>query len=321
MNLNNKLVFRCAICFIISIFGCNQNNTLESDCPPLRPNIAASPYGCPVWSTDGETIAFSHTPLKRIYQDPDDCLYYYEFEHDSSGFWMIYPDGSHRRRVLPFSLGSPDWSADGEWIAFERGGQIYKIRVDENGFDIASLLQLTFEGSNFYPTWSPDEGWIAYESTIGDSVGIWILRADGSGLRRYFVFGSQPNWMPNGTAIAYGNRGIWIEAVDHSFKKKIQTFEFERLDNFKVSPDGTMMAFSLQPTNGVPNLWIMNSNGSILRQLTSEGVGLGISWRPDSKEIVYVSYRTTDYSYANGTLWIINVETRVKKQLTFNFPP
>ena len=41
-------------------------------------------------------------------------------------------------------------------------------------------------------------------------------------------------------------------------------------------------------------------------------------WSPDGKEIVYVRFRFTDYTYDNGTLWIMNIETGDKRQLTFN---
>ena len=42
--------------------------------------------------------------------------------------------------------GSFRWSPDGEWIVFDEGSQIYKIKVNGD-----SLAQLTFQGRNFFP--------------------------------------------------------------------------------------------------------------------------------------------------------------------------
>lgn len=65
----------------------------------------------------------------------------------------------------------------------------------------------------------------------------------------------------------------------------------------------------------------MNADGSNPRQLTFGGTTDWLDWSSDAKEIVYVSYRADDWTYANGTIWIVNVETGQKRQLAFNYPP
>lgn len=312
-----------AVVLVLLVTSCQKNPTDgDSGCPPLRPPIALSPYSDPIWSPDRKTIAFNHTPLKRIYYDPGDCLFYYEFYNDSTGFWMINADGSHKRRVLPYCLGDPDWNSDGQWIVFEEGAQIYKMRFSGNDFDPTTLTQLTFEGRNFLPVWSPDGQWIAYSNTIGDTVGVWISPTDGSRVKRYFAFGGEPDWFPDGQKLAYGNRGIWIETIDHSYKIQIYSDSTNRLGSIRVSPDGTKIAFLLQKGNGgLVQIYLMNDDGTNITQLTTEGVGSRFSWSPDGREIVYVSYRFIDYTFANGAIWVLNLETKEKWQLTFNNPP
>jgi Tol biopolymer transport system component len=91
----------------------------------------------------------------------------------------------------------------------------------------------------------------------------------------------------------------------------------------KYSPDGTKIVFWSKPsTSGTGNLWIMNNDGSNLRQLTTEGVdvsfGLPFSWSSDGSAIVYTYYRPDERSYRNGTLWIVDIDSGEKRQLTFN---
>jgi len=334
MNIKN-IWKSLPLLFLILIIGCEKIPMKDnsSDCPPLRPGVAFSPYGWPIWSPDGKTIAFNHTPVKRIYQDPPDCpLYYYEFYEDSSGFWMINADGSHQRRVLPFGLGEPDWSPDGQWIAFDgQGSQIYKIRVVDGNFDMGSLTQLTFEGRNFFPAWSPDGRWIVYDSNLNNSSGgysIWKMRDNGSD-KQLLVSGRMADWSNDGTQVIY--IGLYTEIYRYNLLSSsvYRITSFNQVDIYnrdnrcpKFSPNGTKAAFmSQQGGKGLVQIWLMNADGSGLRQLTTEGANHGLSWSPDSKEIVYVSYRSTDYSVGNGTLWIINIESGAKRQLTFNRLP
>jgi TolB protein len=319
--------------------SCNKSNPVKPVCPSLR-IVALSPYGSPVWHPSGQFIGFNHRPLKQILLSYDDrgCLtdVRYEWELDSSGFWLINVDGTEMRRILSNGLGEPDWSPDGEWVAFEAGAQIYKIHFTGTMFDPTTLTQLTFEGRNFYPSWSPDGEWIAFDSDAESPNGmnfIWKMKTDGSQKRRIAYEPAMgeirtPCWSPDGKKIVHiryiGISSPEIFVMDTNGTNSIRlTFNNSDDRNPKYSPDGTKIAFLSQRRAGedLVHLWVMNADGSGLRQLTNEGVGEAFSWSPDSKEIVYLSYRFTDFSYKNGTLWIINIETGAKRQLTFNYPP
>jgi len=313
------------ILFTCLWISCKKTNPVKSHCYDLR-IVALSPYCNPVWHPDGQFIGFNHTPLKQIVLEYDErgCLSWvsYVWDLDSSGFWLIDTNGTNMRRVLPYGLGEPDWSSNGEWIAFEAGAQIFKMQFTGITFDTTTLTQLTFEGRNFFPSLSPDGKWVAYSNTIGDTVGVWISPTDGSGIKSYFSSGGQPDWFPDGQRLVYGAGGFWIETIDHSSKIQIYSDKINRLGELKVSPDGSKIAFILQASGRGPlQLYLMNADGSGLRQLTTEGVGEDFSWCPNSKEIVYLSARFADFSYQNGTLWIIDIETGEKRQLTFNYPP
>ena len=72
-------------------------------------------------------------------------------------------------------------------------------------------------------------------------------------------------------------------------------------------------------------LWLIDSTGSNKRQITTEGVdvdfGHPFSLSPDGNKIVYTKYEPNNWTYENGTLWIIDLITAEKRQLTFNPKP
>jgi len=85
----------------------------------------------------------------------------------------------------------------------------------------------------------------------------------------------------------------------------------------RYSPDGTKIAFA---SNG--NIWLMDSTGANLQQLTTVGVdasfGLPFSWSQTGDRIVYTRYRSDNWTYENGDLWIVQVQSKQTIQLTRN---
>jgi dipeptidyl aminopeptidase/acylaminoacyl peptidase len=72
----------------------------------------------------------------------------------------------------------------------------------------------------------------------------------------------------------------------------------DRLGNLKVSPDGKTIAFELRQTDleankGRTQIWLVNVNGSDLRQLTTDAAGANSPcWAPDGKAIYFLSGRS-----------------------------
>ena len=74
---------------------------------------------------------------------------------------------------------SPAWSPDGRWLAFERAGHLYVIKVDGTG-----LRRLTRRPpGDREAAWSPNGRYIAF-TALGRS--LFVMRGDGTGVRRLY---------------------------------------------------------------------------------------------------------------------------------------
>lgn len=170
----------------------------------------------PAWSPDGKLIAFVS----------DGCGAFF-------GIYVMRADGRSARRftVGPHAEDNPAWSPNGQWIAYDIPttsssccAGVYVIRRDGKG---PRLLAKVGEK----PAWSPDGTTIAFTRFRNFSTSLYVIRADGSGLRR----------VP-----------ITIEGVSNS--------------PVAWSPDAHKLAIELGG-----RLYVMNVDGSDLRPLTDGG--------------------------------------------------
>ena len=261
-----------------------EDSTLRSALEQCsRVGLFFAPYIDVTWHPSGDFIAFNYQVMDRIvFQNDDPCRGGQRFLPNTQGYWFLNPDGSGMRRVRAETFSTPAWSPDGRWLAFTRGAQIYKVPFNGECFDQPRTVQLTTQGRNFFPVWRPDGEWIAYDRSLADESGpggIWIMKSDGSG-KRFIGGGREPDWHPDGERLV---ATVDVRATD-IWSRLLQYYPFEhkRPDTLdavvgndnrpaKYSPDGSKIAFASQPMNGIVNLWVMNTDGSDMRQLTTDG--------------------------------------------------
>ncbi len=329
----HKIILFSFIVITALSFSCRKDNPIDGSKPPCGGIdlgiVPHPPYDSPIWHPSGQFIGFNHTPLQNIVY-PDPCNPEQKFASDSTGFWLINSDGTNMRRIFPYTLQSPAWSPDGEWIAFVSNAQIFKMRFTVNTFDTTTLAQLTTGGENFYPAWSPDRQWIAYNSAICEgpkTCGIWMVSSINQQKQFLASYGNSPCWNFNSpNKILYATTAInlkgqvvgdslWIFNINTNINSFFTFIGGQNNDSrcLHYSPDGTKIAFW---SSG--NLWIMDTTGNNQYQLTFHGADDAFSWMPSGDKIVYTRYQSTDWTMNNGVLWMIDINSKTETQFTFN---
>jgi TolB protein len=157
--------------------------------------------------------------------------------------YVMHPDGSGTRRVTTKpgygrasgspGNSSPEWSPNGEWIAYVGGDEI--IERSSRGicivrFEGTGERCLTHTSQNeFTPNWSPTGERIVYEAVAHRNSDIYSIRRDGTGTRRLTRSkkdDTYPVWSPDGRWIAFlskrsGNTDLFVMRSDGSDKRRL----------------------------------------------------------------------------------------------------
>jgi TolB protein len=144
---------------------------------------------------------------------------------------------------------------------------------------------------------------------------LWMMNADGSEPRRltdYAEFDSDPVWSPDGKRIAFTrtmpDRQFDILIINADGTSLVNLTSTEKFDEATPawSPDGRRIAFASNrgSQNANYDIWVMNADGSVLRQLTfSAGHNTEPAWTPDGRRLVFQS--TRDF---NPEIYIMEIE-------------
>jgi TolB protein len=133
----------------------------------------------------------------------------------------------------------------------------------------AKRLTDTRFGINSSPSWSPDGKRLAFVSNRGGSPQVYVMNADGSGVRRLTFQGNYnqtPDWSPRGDLIAFTARDE-RNAFD-LFTVNVENGKVTRLTQDQAnneeptfSPNGRLVLFS-STRNGPSQLFVMTADGN-----------------------------------------------------------
>jgi len=175
----------------------------------------------------------------------------------------------------------------GVWGA---GFAAYRATLSFSNVDGSDLALVDPSVSAIDASWSPDGRRVVF-SRLRDPTGydgttdLWLLKADGTGLRRLtFRGGAQPSWSVAGQ-IAFVRAGdLYLMRPDGRGLRRV-TRRGGRQPDF--SPDGRRLAFIRDTTQGDPNLYTIGRDGRGLRQLTRAGAATP-AWSPSGRAIAFI---------------------------------
>jgi Tol biopolymer transport system component len=257
------------------------------------------------------------------------------------GSWVVMPGFKE--------LGSPSFSKDGGWIAFDAYKDGYDNSPSECWVARKDGRDLTRLAIGATPRWSPNgERLLFMRDIVNDRTrepGIFVINRDGTGERR-ICEGRWPDWSPDGESIVFslgGRRGPWggsrimsrvyTARADGSERKEIADG-----DSPSWSPDGKKIACIQQdPAFAAPMIRVVDLESGQQRflgygwfranwspsgkSLASNGVDqdgkvqmlVRPSWEPGEAEAIYTEYeRGLAPSFSADEKWMVFLALRPK---------
>jgi hypothetical protein len=195
------------------------------------------------------------------------------------------------------------WSADGTRLALIGGPQWMPHRQAVILSPDGSVMRVADNGD---PSLSPDGRIVVYAVTSG---GLCLVNTDGSSPRLLKYDPSEPfdefaAWSPDGSRIAwldfvedhpiFGHHAYGLSFIDpdgSNYEPVVLSLPGEQVHGGLVwSPDGSRLAFWM--TSGVQlapaQIYVVDADGTDLRQITTEGDNRWPSWSPDGSRIAFV---------------------------------
>ncbi|NMC78284.1 MAG: hypothetical protein GYA59_02890, partial [Chloroflexi bacterium] len=178
-------------------------------------------------------------------------------------------------------------------IAFDsdRDGNREVYLMGPDGAGLVNLSNDPAEDRN--PSWAPDGSQIAFVSNRenGEEGGqfIYVMGADGRNVRPLTVENGSdwPSWSPDGSQIAYAAGGdIFVINADGSGSSTNLTNSEEKDIRPDWSPDSRQIVW-LSGSEGNWNIFVMNADGSNVRQLTEDGKVSDAVWTVDGQIFTY----------------------------------
>lgn len=252
--------------------------------PEILINVEGTDFMSPVWSPDGNKIAFTSARQQ--------------------GLWVAQANGSNIQQITDESAGYGfSWSMDSESIL---------TRVSEYQDKRRKLAVKIFHTNGNEPTQVTDyrddmpslPKWANYDQQVvlitDDNIESFDSEKEVANRQKTQV--TKPFYVLKSNQIATGK-------VPDNSTEDISPFENAQYLNLEVSPDGKKLAFEVYGGN----LYVMNIDGSNLMDL---GKASRAKWSPDSQYLVAMVAEDDGHSYTKSDLYALSIDGDQRINLT-----
>jgi Tol biopolymer transport system component len=218
----------------------------------------------------------------------------------------------------------PFWSPDHTTIVYDQGRngprpnqQIWVMNAD--GSDQHRLLPDPFF-VDYFPSYSPDGRWIAFNRCQPDfgACAIYRMHANGSGLSAVTPFKASvsdlyPRYSPDGRTLAFWGMGrggvahaIYLADANGSNVRRLTPPSKLRAFTPDWSPNGSRIVFVGQRFADAPTaIWTINIGNGKLHRLTSPGESFDLvpSYAPSGDK---VAFERDSADFSKFSVWVVN---------------
>ena len=215
-------------------------------------------------------------------------------------------------RLFRTAASQPQFSPDGKRIAYHswQAGRRGLVAADVDGgaeHVVAGNLE------DQLPTWSPDGSQIIFLSRRSGQRASELFQVTGAGGEAHRIGnGEYPTWAANGQLAFKGweSTGTGLRLAQPDLTDLTALTDDGNDTAPALSPDGTLAVF-MSRRDGNWNIYVVHSDGSGLKRLTSDPAGDGLpTWSPDGRAIAFVSNRGGPWA-----VWAITPEGSGSRQL------
>ncbi len=203
------------------------------------------------------------------------------------------------------------FSPDGNQIAFVwNGPQGDNQDIYVKLIDAETPLRLTTDlAEDINPVWSPDGRYIAFLRQSAGGSEFYLIPALGGAerkLAKIFPYqvpsdGSSQYYSPDGKYLAIPDKNspsdpfsVFLLSIETGERRKLTSPPAGLIGDYNpaFSPDGKWLAFARSPRWSTDDLYVMPIAGGEPKRLTFDNMTInGLTWTPDSREIVFDSRR------------------------------
>jgi Tol biopolymer transport system component len=217
------------------------------------------------------------------------------------GLWVCSEDGSNPRKVAfledghGWAAGSPSWSPDGRWIAFDGNNGVESRKIYLLDVLGGKPRRLTGPGpsTDSVPAWSPDGRWVYYSSDHGGLRNIWkVPAAGGASIQVTNHTGFECTSSPDGQYLYYtrydGTHGIWRLSLASGDERFLPGLESVGTRCWEGSSRG--IYFILGGNPAVLNFFDFTTQKiRLIRTMPVQPIDIyrGLSVAPDGRNVLY----------------------------------